>query len=46
MCFFLFGLRAHVSEFFLVILLFKRGGGVGGMDWGFEIGICTLRHME
>ena len=18
----------------------------GGMDWGFEIGICILRHME
>ena len=21
-------------------------GGVGGMHWGFGIGICTLRYME
>ena len=22
------------------------GWGVGGMDWGSGIGICTLRYME
>ena len=29
-------------------LWFPKGtGGVGeGMDWGVEIGICTLRYME
>ena len=27
---------------------YQRGQvqGVGGMDWGFRIGICTLRYME
>ena len=30
----------------LKTLWIPEGRGEGGMDWGFGIGICTLRYVE